>query len=199
MKERSILFNGEMVKAILDGRKTQTRRVIKPQPNCQLVHGCGDIWDEDNLTRKLFYCKYGQPGDRLWVRETASVSVWQPASREIELTYLADGNTWQGVLPERLKWKPKCGVGVPNGIFKEAARIFLKITAVRVERVQDISEEDVKAEGAKDLYEGLSYHPPGYPINCQENFLALWNSIYEKRSYGVDVNPWVWVYEFKKV
>lgn len=195
MKEHPILFSAEMVRAILSGDKTQTRRVITPQPSCQLVHGCGDIWDEDNLTRRLFRCKYGCRGDRLWVREKFAVcdkfgetTKWKnigPNEPRI-IQYAADNQfDYCG------KWSPS--IHMPRW----ASRITLEITDIRVERVQDISDEDAKAEGVSmnGRYWGDN---PNY-FDHRPSFQCLWNSINEKRGYGWASNPWVWCVDFKRV
>lgn len=205
MKERPILFNGEMVKAILEGRKTQTRRVIKLR-----IHEVGKIsqitvdeigvWQGKN-PMSLMSCPYGKPGDRLWVRETfAYVSCGENDKGAIKkgengiypigeydwdfykIRYAAteDNCDWEG------GWKPS--IYIPRW----ASRINLEITDVRVERVQDISEEDAQSEGVEFEENSPSYEYSGL-------FAHLWNSINQKRGYGWDKNPWVWVIEFKRI
>ncbi len=203
-KERPIIFNTEMVKAILDGRKTQTRRVIKiPEYGriklgtlinddssvsiCYDLSGCAD-W-------KSLKCPYGKIGDRLWVRET-----WAVMGDNI-IRYKADGKDYFfNAMPKKIEntlykhgsnWRPS--------IFMPylASRINLEIIDIRVERMQDISWDDLVAEG--------------YPMeNCinrpsikyatmsalLEWFIPLWNSINAKRGYGW-VNSWVWAVTFK--
>lgn len=181
MNEYPILFNTEMVRAILAGKKTQTRRVMKIQPIDILPMSNERGWVtldkrggniEDNRG-SIIRCRYGKPGDKLWVRET-----WCP-------NYYSDGRVgykadWRNPLPEvvaETKWKPS--IFMP----KSAARIWLEIVDVRVERVRSITSTDAIAEG----------------INIDtENFHELWNSINAKRGFGWDVNPWVWVVEFSK-
>lgn len=173
MKERPILFSGEMVRAILDGRKTQTRRVIKPQGEPYTIE------DVDVLK-----CPYGIPGDRLWVRETFA-----------DLRGMGFGHKWayradtpEGSESDRIRigygvrWKPS--IHMPRW----ASRITLEITDIRVERVQDITYIDAKAEGVE--------YEKGY-TDPREAFATLWNSINAKRDYGWAMNPWVWIIEFK--
>lgn len=201
-KERPILFAGPMVRAILDGRKTQTRRVVKgvpdnavlpryydaeraPRPELAHTFGwfvpeAGDAWpmnDDDRLR-----CPYGQPGDRLWVRETFSYPHdWREETdgREVAIWRWADGNPMYG------DWTPpKPSIHMPRW----ACRLVLEVTAVRVERLQEITVGDCRAEGMDAPLGRLS-----------TQFAKLWNSLNEKRGYGWDSNPWVWVIEFKRV
>lgn len=213
MAEKPILFSGEMVRAILDGRKTQTRRVIKPafdiKPDARIVsvdNGKRDIWFANG--RYFGSCPYGRPGDLLWVRET-----WRPftanGSIDAAVQYRADSKIEQVSMtagyinrfPESPdNWRPS--IFMPRW----ASRITLEVTAVRVERLQDISEDDAKAEGCdkqfrlnvadffanKNIdFDSISTYSNG--------FRSLWDSINAKRGYGWDVNPFVWVVEFKKV
>lgn len=185
MKERPILFSAPMVRALLAGTKTQTRRVVKPQPEqgCIGHFGPGNpfIRGERDATR----CPYGQPGDRLWVREAfmhepadycweASVSIpCRPAST----VYRADFHESQ---PGE-GWKPS--IHMPRSL----SRILLEVTAVRVEQLQDISESDAMAEGC--------YTDPACP--AYDAYRSLWEQINGPGSW--DANPWVWVVEFKRV
>lgn len=182
--ERGMIFNGEMVRAILDGRKTQTRRVIK---DCTVGRdqiskfiqigkkfiGC---YPEDvpELIREC--CPYGVPGDRIWVRETfCSVPDHEEPAGCSALLYAADGNGPYG------KWTPS--IHMPRW----ASRILLEITDVRVERLNDISEEDARSEGIS----GSSAR------DIKEAYAALWRSIYGSDSW--QANPWVWVIVFKRI
>lgn len=209
-KERPILFSTEMVKAILDGHKTQTRRVVKPQPpaECSDEDPCIEFdysfkgtrenpawyasWemplDPPNASESHnVYCPYGKPGDVLWVRET-----WQPSANDIFVYFKADyvHDTGKG-------WKPS--IHMP----KSVARIWLEITNIRVERLQDISEDDAKAEGIDIFYKK---NISGYEIQESNSirswskfpyhgFKSLWISINGHVSW--ELNPWVWVIEFK--
>lgn len=179
MKERPILFNGAMVRAILSGAKTQTRRVAKPKRSMEPMS------DE---------CPYGQPGDRMWVRET-----WTNAWDELKnhwsdperYHYRADGIEVAHVDGmERSPWIPS--IHMP----RRACRLVLEITAVRVERLQAISEADAIAEGAT-AWAGEQNTPIRDLDTGDERiaFMAMWNCA----GGDWDSNPWVWVIEFKRV
>lgn len=192
MKERPILFTTPMVQAILAGRKTMTRRIVKPQfdeDDClELGHYCPTMIDSNGdefpgpecfgLSNAVFSIKfpYGQPGDRLWVKET-----WAWRFDKSRIYYRADENL--GSLVNRLndKWVS------PRFMPRTASRITLEITAVRVEMLQDISEDDA-------ISEGVEYIPH---LPYKKSFYYTWESIYGPGSY--DLNPWVWVIEFKRV
>jgi hypothetical protein len=193
MKERPILFSGEMVRAILEGTKTQTRRVIapvQPRDDGRWPAGRDPLGD----------CPFGQPGDRLWVRETwARLYPTEPA----HLLYRADfepryGAWEQDDTPRHTirveSWRPS--IHMPRW----ASRITLELTSVRVERLQDISEEDAWTEGVTrvrgDLFgvEGLVPFEHHYP---QDAFAALWHVVNPKHPWNS--NPWVWVLGFKRV
>jgi hypothetical protein len=189
MKDRPILFSGEMVRAILEGRKTMTRRIIKPQP---IQPAPGAYFDAYNKSAqwnwwtpdgrqyldKIIKCPYGQPSDRLWVRETFSNSRMDDS---IPTHYKAD----QFLFDYSQPWKPS--IFMPRW----ASRILLEVADIRVERLQDIREEDAKAEGVVDIiFQSLTR---------RDLFAALWNKINAKRGYGWDTNPWVWVVSFKPV
>jgi hypothetical protein len=197
MKEHPILFSGPMVKAILEGRKSQTRRVMKNHPDgvwgvdiCGGEDGknsvdTGKPWWKVGGINGLPKCPYGQPGDRLWVRETwaPGMNMPQPA------IYRAD---WPGD-EKGVRWKPS--IHMPRW----ASRILLEVTDVRVQRVQEISEEDALAEGTRchlDI-EPKNHHDCSW--SYKEHFEKLWDSINAKRGYGWDVNPWVWAISFRRI
>lgn len=210
--EHPILFSGPMVQAILDGRKTQTRRVIKPQPphwtwnDYSFDDRCINVAMVDDRDGYYVISPYGKPGDRLWVRET-----WCPvddrefggekwidyrATPRYESSHPAG---WENAPDDEgaLKWKPS--IFMPRW----ASRITLEIVSVRVELLQSITPEDVRAEGIKESGEGYWLGPlagvPDYPWgHAHEAYAALWNSINADRGYGWDSNPWVWVIEFKQ-
>ena len=209
MKERPILFSAPMVCAILEGRKTQTRRVVKPQPNrgselTRMQDGYADGFiravfaQDDEPNAYGIKCPFGQHGDRLWVRETWCVgSLFDDfAPRDLSpptensrlaLDYAADAKRIWG--PEdQGRWRPS--IHMPRW----ASRITLEITSVRVERLQDISDFDAYQEGAPSKA-GTITGP--YCMSYKEGFRALWESIYGPGSWGA--NPWVWVLEFKRV
>jgi len=182
-KEHPILFTGDMVRAILDGRKTQTRRVIKNPQRLEglMLEGEAGEW-----------CPYGVVGDRLYVRETWCAGIEWDDEKPSEIDPLCGGNDIfylaNGEKPEGYG-KTRPNIFMP----KWAARIWLEITGIRVERVQEISEEDATAEGVMRL---TTYRTETPMIDM---FRHLWNVINANRGYGWDVNPWVWVVEFKRV
>jgi len=189
IKERPILFQSEMVQAILERRKTQTRRVVK---GIALEWLAPEMFTPEfvaNPENKM--CPYGQIGDRLWVRET-----WKPKYVKGGLSgfqiqypnvhpwfYAADGETEKGYGG----WKPSIHM------LRAACRILLEITNIRVERLQDISEEDAKAEGVSLPDTLFASSNLDYRI-C---FKTLWQSINGPESW--EANPWVWAIEFKRV
>jgi hypothetical protein len=186
MKERPIIFSGEMVRAILDGRKTQARRVIKPQPG----HVSENVaYRHKTYINWIIKCPYGQVGDGLWVRETWSNVPIKSPKIKMGVIYRADGEEAEENIKEGWqfmgKWKPS--IHMPRW----ASRITLEITGVRVERVAEISFQDCMREGiqlvGKDTEE----------VRCA--FKILWDSINAKRGYGWLVNPWCWVIEFRMV
>jgi len=196
MIERPILFSGPMVRAILEGRKTQTRRVVKPQPKDReggISPICyeGDRWEfldleaAEQSVRNL----YGKPGDRLWVRETFSTLDCHHG----QTVYRAGG---EKNLTD-MKWKPSIFMR------RKHSRITLEIVSVRVERLQDISYRDCEAEGLMHVHRGWWVNPYAedpQATGADEGFLCyrnLWESINGKGSWKT--NPWVWVIEFKRL
>ena len=242
MKEQPIIMSSDSVRAILDGRKTQTRRAIKPQPKIISTHdGSMNLLQ---ITGKAPWfngdpnhtCPYGLVGDRLWVRETWRVFGIYPGE-PIEIQFKSDMKhasvnedatedweikIWDQSVEELKKYGCPCESGEKYDIsdfpgFKWrpsifmprwASRILLEITNVRVERLQDITEADVYAEGIDPdnwdylgrskseawRQEALEHIKNGNIIGA---FKCLWNSINEKRGYPWSSNPWVWVIEFK--
>lgn len=194
MKERPILFSGAMVRAILSGRKTQTRRVVKPSFDvARVTYGCiGGQGFGFIFGNKVVRCPYGEPGDRLWVKETHCLVRGYSLVKWI---YRADGLG----LPSGEKWKPSIFMR------REASRISLEIVSVRVERLQDIKEADAVAEGIHrfEVNECVYFHSrPTAPTEEHFNsavmaYRDLWESINGTGSWAA--NPWVWVVEFKKL
>lgn len=188
MKESPILFNGDMVRAILAGQKTQTRRTVVPPTRTRGNHGS--------------ICPYGQPGDRLWVRERWAADMSfddlpprMLAPRGMPIYYHATAQCMD------YKWRQS--IHMPRW----ASRITLEITDVREERVQNITSDGAIAEGAYEVrkvgddiahatwtMDGLDwrYDTP------REAFAATWDSLYAARGLSWDVNPWVWVVTFKR-
>ncbi len=204
MNEKPILFSGEMVKAILEGKKTVTRRVAKDIPpwasraTCHMGHA--QIFNADNSGMNFRQCPYGRDGDRLWVRETCAIGINDDC--DLVCDYMADGKRkWFDLTPENERYSATyINDGKRPSIFmpRWASRITLEITGVRVERLQDISEEDCCLEmGAPLKWEGEGPEP--YKRDLRGRFAFLWDSINAKRGYSWASNPWVWVVEFKKV
>ncbi len=197
MKEHPILFNGPMVRALLDGRKTQTRRVMKPQPTVDAVRKAdGTYFDGDCMDKvitKPLACPY-PIGSPLWVRETWQEYVDGNFGDPVErVAYRASEETWP--LAARLgeDWRWASSIHMPRW----ASRITLEVTDVRVQRVQEISTEDAIAEGCTGDYGG-EYAVDGMS-GPQVRFMDVWDSAYAKRGYGWGVNPWVWAVTFKRL
>lgn len=235
MKEHPILFSAPMVRALLDGTKTQTRRTVKrlhPDAVTFAAHSTmpSTWWVRDQFERILqtIQCPYGQPGDRLWVREThqfdAPVDGTWPATafygckgapislipeRFRHPAYCLYEATW---LHGPIKWRPS--IHMPRW----ASRILLEIVSVRVERLQDINEEDALAEGIEKAYvdtlkrqrwkmydhtDGVPgediarYVGPTHTLHPIESYKSLWLGINGAGSW--DANPWVWVIEFRRI
>jgi hypothetical protein len=185
MKEHPILFSGPMVRAILEGRKTMTRRVIKKP----WLYGRENEYGRFQVNMRE--CPYGLPGDRLWVRET-----WEyDDSRPNSYFYRADPAPDGFIENPEAAWRWRPSIHMP----REASRILLEVTAVRVERLQDISVPDALREGIEcdDAEERAMIEAIGDGDDRhKEAFANLWDSINAKRGYGWDSNPWVWVVEF---
>lgn len=213
MRVLPILFNGDMVRAILDGRKTCTRRVIKPQweecPHCKYVH---NEYIYDKMAENVYCARCGYPleperrspyqlEDILYVRET-----WgHPISLNSDKQYVfrADKIAESGFKNDSHIWHPS--IHMP----KEAARIWLQVTDVWVERLQDITPKDAENEGVGNLfYEDIGYSDKDYGTEvdpeygiAKEQFAWLWDFTIKKAAldcYGWDANPWVWVIEFER-
>jgi hypothetical protein len=249
MKEYSIVESGPMVRAILEGRKTQTRRIVKPQPRqvklfpypmggVQLADESGDPhWAIEHARKSRRWawpvdeapcvpaalCPYGAPGDRLWVRET-----WGESDSDggPVIVYKAGGHMVRGATgSKRLgTWADEIFPGEVGEVYpperwrssihmpRWASRITLELTAVRVERIQDISEADARAEGceqsdvitmddAKDLtgdHKRLLESFVGGRFTAKMDFVCLWHAINAKRAPW-ESNPWCWVLEFKRI
>ncbi|HBV7258830.1 hypothetical protein [Klebsiella pneumoniae] len=212
MKERGMIFNGEMVRAILDGRKTQTRRPIKWKQTRfteigEREDGSKWPWSEDAEHACDFWhpCPFGAVGDRIWVRETFCTvddtqyggGKWVDyrATPKFEASHPAGWDCAPNDA-EALKWRPS--IHMPRW----ATRILLEITNVRVERLNAISEEDARAEGIIDG--GCLNCGEPEPCGCAnpepdatDAFAYLWQSIYGQESWNA--NPWVWVISFERI
>jgi len=208
-KERPILLNAEMVRAVLDGRKTQTRRIMREQPEVipkEDEHGKPGFWIPFNAGKTMvrnddmhIACPFGLKGDRLWVRETFRVH--SRATDVATLVYKAsEQQSWtqqtHRVPIEKChkpavvdKWTPS--INMPRW----ASRITLEITGVRVERLNSMTEQEALAEGCIGGHDSI----PGYMYSAtpHEHFHHVWESIYREESW--QDNPWVWVIEFKRV
>lgn len=200
MPIKPILFNTEMVRAILDERKSCTRRLVKHDVEAVLnsqYHKEHPEVEDKQIISKLCNPPY-QPGDILYVRETWCALPVNEAGHirgHYVYYYKADGDLrpegWRG------KWHPS--IHMP----KEAARIWLKVTDVRVERLHEISEDGAKAEGTIDN-RGFIHSPDNEYDRihtAREHFIEIWNSTIKKSDldrYGWDANPWVWVIEFER-
>lgn len=196
MIERPILFSGAMVRAILDGTKTQTRRVLKVR--CQEIGERDDgsrwPWSEhpDTADDHWHACPYGQPGDRLWVRETwAQPAALDPGPTFYRADYPACAAGFTNLPPaDEITWKPSIHM------FRKHSRILLEITGVRVERLQDISETDAAAEGWVKR-PGVSSDPAVHVDAARDWYADLWEQINGAGSWAA--NPWVWVVEFRRI
>lgn len=236
-KEHPILFSGDMVRAILDGRKTQTRRIIKPQPpkppeptgrtvflraevlpngwnerdTCAVVR----FWYDWNNTGRheddiVYGCPYGRVGDRLYLQEGYKIDSCEQGY--FIGTYQADGSGFKCLASDReidiwddrrFPFRKTSG----RFMYKSLARIWLEITAIRVERIAEISPEDCIAEGIELIYGKRDLSPSsGYKdysktveaCGATASFHTLWDSINAKRDYGWEVNPWVFVIELRR-
>lgn len=206
MLERGMIFNAEMVRAILDGRKTQTRRpvrfpVLDKNLGCELA---GNELAGELSAGNYLNSAFGKPSDRIWVRETFRVH--SRATDVATLVYKASvRNSWteqthrvpvsvcnKPATPE--KWTPS--LHMPRW----ASRILLEITGVRVERLNAISEENAASEGVAQFRGGFwKHYQPGWTqhqLSARGSFVTLWKSIYDEESW--QSNPWVWVIEFKR-
>lgn len=215
-KEQPIIISHpEMIRAILDGRKTQDRRPFKSQlpegykfvemtTNLGYQASVGFLWAgfdyEDNNDPIYYKCPYGRPGDILWVKEKhklrATEDGWQvmyPDGKIVLTDCDVDpwtDETWMEDF-EVQKWRS------PIYMPKWASRIKLEITDVRVERVQDIPIKDILTEGVGHIVDEIQFDTE-YKTWLQNEFKKLWNSIYTKKGFDWETNCWVWVIEFRR-
>ena len=211
VKERPVIFNGNMVRAILDGRKTQTRRIVKPTPDDWIdrLHG-NDLrgrapYDMEHYETGAtigygfqsedtdYFCRYGRPGERLWVRE--SVNAWRGDNHAMAVRYSADDEV-RPFYDRDDEWEKLAGYAGGEGrtvpsihMPRWASRITLEIENVRLQRLTEVSDADATAEG--------------YDVNNDDGldplewFAKLWESINGAGSWHE--NPWVWVVDFRAV
>jgi len=217
MKIKPILFNTEMVRAILDGRKRVTRRVVKPQPEgkpFQMPQGiCWPGYFGTMESARVFAPPY-RPGDILYVRETWRVQSVHRFESDVRIEYKAGGSMTTLQFPGRKsdshcrdkydafickwagdKWHPS--IHMP----KQAARLFLRVTNVRVERLQDIDDEGAKAEGANWRNGKNVGWEEKMRRSAVDRFAEIWDSTIKKANlplYDWAANPWVWVIEFER-
>lgn len=189
-----------MVRAILNGNKTQTRRVITPPPGHPVTATKDEgVWScqKDRVTYRYFACPYGQPGDLLWVREA-----WKPDNTfkgggipRLGIQY-GEGIQWREGSPSDVgPWKPS--IFMP----KWGCRIRLNIEEIRVEPLRSITEADAAAEGvqAEEFGEQMPDGTGGSSMEFIPAYGRLWNEINAKRGFGWAVNPWVWVIKFRRI
>ncbi len=204
MKESPIIFSTPMVQAILEGRKTQTRRIVKPHPD-EVVNNKPHEWEYGATMSppepREILCPYGNPGDLLWVRETFCIDSRGAHGDDPGYYYKADMPTYEDcpeIWPD--SWKPS--IHIP----KAAARLWLQITDVKVERLQDITTEDAIKEGIEKIYNQgeLVFKTPSDKMlyySGRDAFLHLWNSIHSKHqtpnTKHQTLNPLVWAITFK--
>lgn len=196
---KPIIFSAPMVRAILSGRKSQTRRIVKPQP--ELCSGCQSCdFKCNHFVYPLPKCPYGNIETKLWIRET-----WRPAMSDSHqcYAYRADlsykcGKPMPDDCENILNWRPS--IFMP----KEAARIFLEVSQVQIQRLHDISEEDALSEGIEPLDDDQNQYIPAIANNnayiassAKEAFQELWQSINGSESWKS--NPWVWVISFEQI
>lgn len=201
IKDHPILFSAPMVRAILEGHKTQTRRVVK----YQLFESSDDGLDVQVAIGNCT-CPYGQPGDLLWVKESYRIDHENPLRDPTTYaiydydppTYMYKADKWPHI-QKLMKWKPS--IFMP----RVASRITLEITNVRIERLQHITPDDCLAEGVgreliiphEATFKTITLDAIAYQKDLIDNYHHLWDSINGK-SHPWDSNPWVWVIEFRK-
>jgi hypothetical protein len=208
IKERPILFSAPMVRAILDGRKTVTRRPLNAQALKNIGYGvqlgeCHELPSEGPLHPNSVgyyndFCPFGQIGDRLYVRETCFINDYRETAvpegerADCEIHYRADGVPDFEGEEELIRWRPS--IHMPRW----ASRILLEITDVRVERLQEITYEQAAAEGVHrgPLREWCASDEGGA---CHKYPMPAFRDLWQSTGGDWDANPWVWVVEFKRV
>jgi hypothetical protein len=211
MRERPIIFSGPMVRALLENRKTQTRRICKPAAAlARVIAGPADAWTDESGSM-LFRSPYGRPGDRLWVKET-TIDVesfgWQgPVYAESDQARAAYAAGF-GAAGEP-GFIPPSTIRKRTSLFmkRSMSRILLEIRSVRVERLQDITPADAIAEGIEPLgprawrnYAAATRGAPDGPAHTGDpvaSYASLWKAINGAGNW--DANPWVWRVEFERI
>ena len=208
MKETGLIFKAPLVRAILEGRKTQTRRIAKPvrHPDLGNVYSPGALVLEHEPQHVINRaCPYGQPGDRIYVRETArscrayEVQGYPPSQWGNKPIWFEADGTPPGA---ETAWATKATPAIHLPMF--AARIWLEITGVRLELLQDISEEDAITEGierADDFFGCTCWkaygEPEGADVVCPDDPIGSFRTLWESTGGDWNANPWVWVIDFK--
>lgn len=227
---KGIPFNTGMMQALIDGGKTQTRRAIKPQPDEDGLAKLKGIDEWHDTSARVYHCPYGKVGDRLFVQEEWKIGAWNhdaSNSGKFAIDYRVGADTswhhvgWSdyeafvleseqdcvgaGLVPENdmFKWEKfqsPCRWRDAQSMPQWASRLTIKITNIRVERLQEISDEDAEAEGAFPLWDTYAENIPVEVCNGSINGFAqrIWQSIYKGTPYSWEKNPWVWVIEFEK-
>ena len=214
MSDKPIIFSAPMVRALLEGRKTQTRRIIKPQPTgiskAERIGGTSRSWritPESNRCSVDFKSPDIGVGDRLYVREACATWGRGPEREPVEfpVASAADDPEWEGIKHDARtskgdEWKIRPSIHMPRW----ASRLTLTVTDVRVQRLQEISEADAEAEGIERLISRRGFYDPTmshgavrfghYFLSAREAFQALWNSLHGPEAW--DANPWVAAYSF---
>lgn len=205
MSDKPILFSTPMVKAIFENRKMKTRRVIKPHIPGRIIKNIswgtfpgakGFNWIvnyENDITNYFGHIKPRYAvGDILWVRET-----WLMG--DDGLYYKADATTGSEEMRAAYGYKWRPSIYMPRSV----ARLFLKVKSIRVERLQDITEEDTRAEGCITFHDkigdGKFDDVAEFDLTARGAFIELWEGLNSKRGYGWNLNPWVWVIEFERM
>ena len=205
MSEKPILFKGEMVKAILEDRKTQTRRIIKPQPTHfhkfpnKPIEPCKS--NPDGTCAGEIKPRYAV-GDLLWVREPFRIDradahrIWGRYTRDNSiLDELLSDSEWE----KFCDWKKPLSGKSSLYMFKSLTRLWLKVKSVRAEQIWDITWQDCRAEGIVLVGDELVFNNQKQKQSLfKTKFISLWDSINKKRGYGWDENNWVWVYDFER-
>ncbi|WP_034912932.1 hypothetical protein [Erwinia sp. 9145] len=210
MRERGIIFNADMVRAVLDGRKTQTRRMLSPR-QLKMIDAASSIGEcyplesgKHHANSQSYYCEwcpFGAIGDRLWVRETFFPAPLEPQSvppkkTKWNIAYRGGAQlekiapaTYNPTIYNYERWTPS--IHMPRW----ASRITLEITGLRVERLNSMTESDALAEGCNGGHGSIPHYI--YSATPHEHFHYIWQSIYGASSW--QANPWVWVIEFRRI